>query len=166
MAWGSGGAGTPPVAPRHRERHRETERDTQRVGKREQASEMAGTVTKKSENTWLVRIFLGRDPNGTTKHFNKTIHGSKKDAQKCLCKKTKQKMSKTFFFNRGHTRCRSSSFAPLRVKALGIGFKRERRWPESLTPGDSGFVLQHWRDFTFGDRLIAARSNTQNTILG
>ena len=52
---------------------------------------MAGTITKKSENTWLVRIFLGRDPNGKTKHFNKTIHGSKKDAQKFLTAKLRER---------------------------------------------------------------------------
>lgn len=43
---------------------------------------MAGTIKKKGENTWIVRIFLGRDANGKTKHFNKTIHGSKKDAER------------------------------------------------------------------------------------
>lgn len=52
---------------------------------------MAGTITKKSENTWQVRIFLGRDANGKTKHFNKTIHGSKKDAQKFLNAKLRER---------------------------------------------------------------------------
>lgn len=52
---------------------------------------MAGTITKKAENTWLVRIFLGRDTNGKTKHFNKTIHGNKSDAQKYLTSKLRDR---------------------------------------------------------------------------
>lgn len=52
---------------------------------------MAGTITKKAENTWLIRIFLGRDAEGKTKHFNKTIHGSKKDAQKFLTAKLRER---------------------------------------------------------------------------
>ncbi len=45
---------------------------------------MAGQITKRGENTWLVRIFLGRESGGKRKYFNKTIHGTKKDAQKYL----------------------------------------------------------------------------------
>jgi len=52
---------------------------------------MTGQLIKRSENTWLVRIFLGRDTNGKRKYFNKTIHGTKKDAQKYLTAKTREK---------------------------------------------------------------------------
>lgn len=52
---------------------------------------MSGTITKKSDNTWQVRMFLGRDSNGKTKHFNKTIHGSKKDAQTFLTAKLRER---------------------------------------------------------------------------
>ena len=52
---------------------------------------MAGQINKRSENTWLVRIFLGRDATGKRKYFNKTIHGTKKDAQKYLTAKTREK---------------------------------------------------------------------------
>lgn len=52
---------------------------------------MAGQITKRNENTWLVRIFLGRDANGKRRIFNKTIHGSKKDAQKYLNAKLREK---------------------------------------------------------------------------
>lgn len=52
---------------------------------------MAGTIQKKRENTWIVRIYLGRDAKGRTKHFNKTIHGLKKDAQKFLTAKLREK---------------------------------------------------------------------------
>ncbi|MCA1637507.1 MAG: glycoside hydrolase family 92 protein, partial [Acidobacteria bacterium] len=40
---------------------------------------------------WAVRIFLGRDTNGKRKYFNKTIHGTKKDAQKYLTAKLREK---------------------------------------------------------------------------
>jgi len=52
---------------------------------------MAGQINKRGENTWLVRIFLGRDANGKRRYFNKTIHGTKKDAQKFLTAKTREK---------------------------------------------------------------------------
>lgn len=52
---------------------------------------MAGQITKRGENTWLIRIFLGRESNGKRKYFNKTIHGTKKDAQKFLTAKLREK---------------------------------------------------------------------------
>ncbi len=52
---------------------------------------MTGQLIKRTENTWLVRIFLGRDADGKRKYFNKTIHGTKKDAQKYLTAKTREK---------------------------------------------------------------------------
>jgi len=52
---------------------------------------MTGQLIKRSENTWLVRIFLGRDADGKRKYYNKTIHGTKKDAQKFLTAKTREK---------------------------------------------------------------------------
>ncbi len=52
---------------------------------------MTGQLIKRNENTWLVRIFLGRDADGKRKYFNKTIHGTKKDAQKYLTAKTREK---------------------------------------------------------------------------
>ena len=44
---------------------------------------MAGQIIKRGES-WLVRVFLGRDTNGKRKFHNKTIKGAKKDAQKAL----------------------------------------------------------------------------------
>ncbi len=38
-----------------------------------------------------MRIFLGREANGKRKYLNKTIHGTKKDAQKYLTAKTREK---------------------------------------------------------------------------
>lgn len=45
---------------------------------------MAGQIIKRGENTFLVRVFLGTDGDGKRKYHNKTIHGTKKDAQKYL----------------------------------------------------------------------------------
>lgn len=52
---------------------------------------MAGQITKRGDNTWYVRIFLGRNAKGKRKYFNKTIHGTKKDAQKFLTAKLREK---------------------------------------------------------------------------
>jgi integrase len=45
---------------------------------------MAGHIIKRGERTWLVRIFLGRDANGKQKFHHKTIHGTKRDADRYL----------------------------------------------------------------------------------
>jgi hypothetical protein len=46
---------------------------------------MPGQIIPRGENTWLVRVYTGRDPQtGKRIYKNKTIHGAKKDAQKYL----------------------------------------------------------------------------------
>lgn len=45
---------------------------------------MAGQIISRGKRTWLVRIYLGRDENGKRKYLNKTIHGTKKEAQAWL----------------------------------------------------------------------------------
>ena len=47
---------------------------------------MAGQIIKKGGKTWLVRIFQGRDAQGKRRYLNKTIRGTKKDADKYLSK--------------------------------------------------------------------------------
>ena len=51
---------------------------------------MTGQIIKRGD-AWTIRIFLGRDTNGKRKYFNKTIHGTKKDAQKYLTAKLREK---------------------------------------------------------------------------
>ncbi|KAF0248737.1 MAG: integrase family protein [bacterium] len=44
-----------------------------------------GQVIRKGERTWLIRMFVGRDPStGKRKYFNHTIRGTNKDAQRYL----------------------------------------------------------------------------------
>ncbi len=43
---------------------------------------MAGQIIKRGDNVWMVRIFTGRDENGRRRYVNKTVHGTKKDAEK------------------------------------------------------------------------------------
>lgn len=45
---------------------------------------MAGQIIKRGDKTWLVRVFMGRDEQGKRRYINKTIHGTKKDADKYL----------------------------------------------------------------------------------
>ncbi|HUS11537.1 MAG TPA: tyrosine-type recombinase/integrase [Pyrinomonadaceae bacterium] len=45
---------------------------------------MAGQIIKRAENTWTVRIYVGRSGDGKRKYQNQTIHGIKKDAQTWL----------------------------------------------------------------------------------
>jgi integrase len=45
---------------------------------------MAGQIIKRGERTWLIRIFLGRDAKGKQKFHHKTVHGTKRDAERYL----------------------------------------------------------------------------------
>lgn len=46
---------------------------------------MAGHIEKRGDNVWRVTVFLGTDPTtGETERHRKTIHGTKKDAQRYL----------------------------------------------------------------------------------
>jgi integrase len=47
---------------------------------------MAGQIIKRGDDTWLVRIFMGRDEQGKRRYLNKTIKGKKKDADTYLSK--------------------------------------------------------------------------------
>lgn len=47
---------------------------------------MAGQIIARGAGTWLVRVFTGRSPDGKRKYINKTIHGTKKEAQNWLNK--------------------------------------------------------------------------------
>ena len=38
-------------------------------------------IKRRRDGVWLVRVFLGRDQRGKTRYLNKTVHGSRKDAQ-------------------------------------------------------------------------------------
>jgi integrase len=52
---------------------------------------MAGQIIKRGEKTWVVRIFQGRDENGKRRYVNKTIHGTKKNAETYLTAKLRDK---------------------------------------------------------------------------
>lgn len=47
---------------------------------------MAGQIIKRGDDTWLVRIFMGRDAQGKRRYMNKTIKGKKRDAETYLSK--------------------------------------------------------------------------------
>ena len=52
----------------------------------------AGQIIARGQNTWLVRIYLGRDPEaGTRKYLNPTIHGAFQEAQRFLNLKLQQR---------------------------------------------------------------------------
>src|SRR5262249_34227058 len=44
---------------------------------------MAGQILERGKRTFVVRVFLGRS-GGTRKYLNKTVHGTKKDAENTL----------------------------------------------------------------------------------
>jgi hypothetical protein len=51
----------------------------------------AGQLVARGHSTWLVRVFLGRDPQtGTRKYHNQTLHGSFREAQRFLNLKLQQ----------------------------------------------------------------------------
>jgi hypothetical protein len=51
-----------------------------------------GQTIARVASTWLVRVYLGRDPQtGTRKYHNQTIHGSFREAQRFLNLKPQQR---------------------------------------------------------------------------
>ena len=52
----------------------------------------AGQIIARGQSTWLVRVYLGRDPqSGTRKYHNQTLHGSFREAQRFLNLKLQQR---------------------------------------------------------------------------
>lgn len=52
----------------------------------------AGQIIARGVSTWLVRIYLGRDPQtGTRKYLNQTVHGPFREAQRFLNLKLQQR---------------------------------------------------------------------------
>jgi len=60
--------------------------EKQGADKTKKRGNTAGQIIPRGEDTWLVRIFKGRDGNGKRQYLNKTIKGKKKDAQDYLSK--------------------------------------------------------------------------------
>lgn len=58
--------------------------ENQDAGQKRKRANTAGQIIPRGEDTWLVRIFMGRDGNGKRRYLNKTIRGKKKDAQDYL----------------------------------------------------------------------------------
>src|SRR5687767_14848190 len=57
--------------------------------------EVTGQIVKRGERAWLVRVSRGRDASGKRRYLNKTIHGTKRDAQNYLNKKLTEKSTGT-----------------------------------------------------------------------
>jgi integrase len=57
---------------------------------------MAGQIIKRGDRTWVVRIFMGRDGNGKRRYLNKTVRGTKKEADTYLSKTLTEISAGTF----------------------------------------------------------------------
>ena len=47
---------------------------------------MQGTMVERTPGRWLIRVFAGRGSDGRTRHVNRTVLGTKRDAQRALAK--------------------------------------------------------------------------------
>ena len=56
----------------------------------------AGSIKKRGDRKYVVRIYMGTDEDGKRIYHNKTIHGTKKDAQRYLTKVQREKDLGTF----------------------------------------------------------------------
>ena len=57
---------------------------------------MAGQIVRRGPGRWLVRIYLGRDAAGKRRYHNKTIHGTKRDADRYRTKTLRELDTGTF----------------------------------------------------------------------
>ena len=55
------------------------------------ASKTSGQINERGKNKWLVRVDMGRDAEGKRQRYNKTVHGTKKEAQAVLNKLLRDK---------------------------------------------------------------------------
>jgi integrase len=103
----------------------------------------------KGRNVWLVRIFMGRDPNdGKKKYENKTIHGTKKDAEVWAADKERER-------DLGVT-VHSKSTVDVLFDSLLLDYKvngKDYKWAE-------GVVRGHLRPFFGGMRIAKVESDT------
>jgi len=64
----------------------ETEIPTEKTEKAKRGRR-AGQIVSRGDNKWLIRVYLGADPaTGKRDYYNKTFHGTKKEADKWLSK--------------------------------------------------------------------------------
>src|SRR2546423_2099557 len=75
---------------------RVAQNDMRSAEKGRRRTNTAGQIIPRGEDTWLVRVFMGRDRNGKRRYLNKTIRGKKKDAQDYLSKTLTAICSGTF----------------------------------------------------------------------
>lgn len=47
---------------------------------------MQGTMVERTPGRWLIRVFAGRGSDGRTRHVNRTVLGTKRDAQRALAR--------------------------------------------------------------------------------
>ncbi len=45
---------------------------------------MAGHIQQRGETTWRLHAFVGRDANGNRRYVSKTVHGTKREADRAL----------------------------------------------------------------------------------
>ena len=45
---------------------------------------MRGLIQKRGSESWRIRAYVGRDANGTKRYVSKTVHGTRKDAERDL----------------------------------------------------------------------------------
>ena len=45
---------------------------------------MAGHIQQRGETSWRLHAFIGRDANGRKRHATKTVHGTKREADRAL----------------------------------------------------------------------------------
>ncbi len=89
---------------------------------------MAGQLVRRGRSTWLLRVYLGRSQStGRRKYLNKTVHGSKKDAQKVLTDLLKQKDMGVLF---EHTRETLDDFLDRWLEAAAKPGVRQRTFDD------------------------------------
>ena len=65
---------------------------------------MAGQIIKRAEKKYVLRVFLGRNPDtGKRRYLNKTVHGTKKQAEQALTALLRSKDTGTLAEPTAHT---------------------------------------------------------------
>jgi integrase len=94
---------------------------------------MAGQIISRGGSTFLLRVYIGRDGNGRRQYVNKTVQGSKREAQRELTKMLGSKDTKTL------TRTSKQTVGAYLHEWLSVWIKRQVR---PRTHSDYAFIVR------------------------
>jgi integrase len=91
---------------------------------------VAGHITKRGESAWRLHAYIGRDENGRRRYATKTVHGTKREADRALA---------AFVTDVGRDRSATAASEPMTVSQV------LNSWLEAKSPVLSPVTVDRYR---------------------